>query len=224
MNQNEIRCRFLRGSESSRQCNYCQDACESESGFERHHPALQLELTPNPRRSMFARKQAGLYAMPHLPKRNVNENVERRGPGLALRMTEFHRHVSRPVIANHPIPRFAAQINNDLALSLPVESFLRFQISSDFRARHSDSESTLILSHLRLIADVQVGPDARGSRLPLFDSLTAVSGEEQSPRPQNGKNKKDDFGGTSHAASCHASSGFAINGLVIKIFRPQCPP
>jgi len=161
--------------------------------------------------------------MPHFLERNVGEDVGRRSFRLVLGMSKFQRGVSCPVIANHSIPRFAAQINNDLALSLRVENLLRFQISHNFRTRHSDSKSTLILSHLRLIADVQFRPDARGGRLPLFDFSIGKSSEEQS-RHQNGKNKQDDFGGASHAASCHANSEFAINGLVIEIFRPQCPP
>jgi hypothetical protein len=54
--------------------------------------------------------------------------------------------------------------------------------------------------------------------------LIGISSEEQDPRHQNGKNKQDDFASASHAASCHASSEFAINALVVEIFRPQCPP
>jgi hypothetical protein len=162
--------------------------------------------------------------MPHSPERNVGEDVDRRRLGLVLRVTEFHGHVSCPVVANQPIPRFAAQINTDLSLSLPVKNLSRFQIFRNLRTRQSDSESALILSHLRLIADVQFRPDARGSRLPLSDFSIGKSSEGQNPRHQNGKNKQDDFGGASHAASCHASSEFAINGLVIEIVRPQCPP
>jgi hypothetical protein len=159
--------------------------------------------------------------MPHFLERNVDEDVDRRGLGLALRMTEFHGHVSCPIIANQPIPRFAAQINTDLSLSLPVKNLSRFQVFRNLRTRHSDSKSALILSHLRLIADVQFRPDARGSRLPLFDFSIGKSTKEQNPRHNK---EKGDFGGASHAASCHATSEFAINALVVEIFRPQCPP
>jgi hypothetical protein len=134
--------------------------------------------------------------MTHSFERNVDENVERRGFSLVFWVTEFHGHVSYPVIANQAIPWFAAQINRDLSLSLPVENLLRFQISSNLRTRHSDSESALILSHLRLIADVQFGPDVRGGRLPLFDLWIGISSEEQRRGHKNGENKKDDFGGT----------------------------
>src|SRR5579864_7136180 len=116
--------------------------------------------------------------MPHFPERNVGEDVDRRGLGLALTMTEFHGHVSCPVIANQPIPRFTAQINTDLPLSLPVENLSRFQEFRNLRTRHSDSKSALILSHLRLIADVEFRPDPRGSRLPLFDFSIGKSCEE----------------------------------------------
>ena len=107
--------------------------------------------------------------MTHFLERNVDENVERRGFGLVFWVAEFHGHVSYPVIANQAIHWFAAQINRDLSFSLPVENLLRFQISSNLRTRHSYSKSPLILLHLLLVADVEFGPDARGSRLPLFD-------------------------------------------------------
>jgi|SRR5579864_2921230 len=192
-----------------------------KSGPSRPRPAPGIERLQPARTGPY---RTALRTMTHSFERNVDQNVERRGFGLVLGVTEFHGHVSYPVIANHPIPRFAAQINNDLALSLPVENLLRFQISPNLRARHSDSKSALKPSHLRLIADVQFRPDPRGSRLPLFDFLIGISSKEQSPRHQDGKNKQDDFGGASHAASCHASSEFAMNGLVVEIFRPQCPP
>lgn len=162
--------------------------------------------------------------MAHFLEGNIREDVDRRGLVLALRTSEFHGCVRCPVIANHPISRFAAQINIDLALSLTIENLLRFQISSNFRTQHSDSESALILSHLRLIADVQFRPDARGRCLPLFDFSIGKSGEEQSSARENEKNKKDEFGGASHAASCHANFEFAIIELVIEIVRLQCPP
>jgi hypothetical protein len=162
--------------------------------------------------------------MPHFLQRNVGKDVGRRSFRLVLGMSKFNRGVSGPVIANHPIPRFAAQINNDLALRLPVENLSRFQVFRNLRTRHSGSKSALILSHLRLVADVQFCPGARGSCLPLFDFSIGKSSEEQDPRHQNGKNRQDDFGGASHAASCHANFEFAINGLVIEIVRPQCPP
>jgi len=136
----------------------------------------------------------------HFLEGKVGEGVGRRSFGWVLGMSKFHRGVSCPVIANHPIPRFAAQINNDLALSLPVENPSRFQVFRNLRTRHSDSKSALILSHLRPVADVQFRPDPRGSRFPSFDFLIGVSSEEQNSRHQYGKNKQDDFGGASHAA------------------------